>query len=135
MISIGAVFRGPELNESEIRSLILATTKATKEIRGPLQKGERPWVNAVFIVAGSLGKPDFDKLTYGEYSKKSKGLVVQIPILAEVVRREALVEFLMDSLHGANAMAFEFFRQQGEMFPLRDAEELVNRIAEQLQVL
>ncbi|MDR6411295.1 hypothetical protein [Paraburkholderia terricola] len=37
------------------------------------------------------------------------------------------------ALHGANAMAFEFFRQKGESFPLREAENLVVLTANRLR--
>lgn len=128
MISIGAVFKGPELQGSQIDRLILAASKALKEQRGTL--GQTPWVNAVFIIPGSLGSADFDELRYGDYSKKNKAVVVQIPVPKKVVEGSAdPVAFIVDALRGANAMAFEFFRRQGEEFPLRDAEALVDKIS------
>jgi hypothetical protein len=133
MISIGAVYRGPELKGSEINRLIMAINKALKEFRGQLKLGEVPWVNAVFVVSGSLGAADFEGLKYGDYSKKDKGVVVQIAIPTKIVEGEGLVDFLVDSLHGANAMAFEFFRQKGEEFPLREAEGLVSSVAKKFQ--
>lgn len=133
MISIGAVFRGPELNDSEIRRLIIVMSKALKDCGGPLKKGEIPWVNAVFVVSGSLGDAGFDELQYGDYSKKDKGVVVQIPVSTKVINGGKLVDFLIGSLQGANAMAFEFFRQKGEVFPLRDAEKLVSLTANRLR--
>lgn len=132
MISIGAVFKGPELQGSEIDQLIMATSKAVKEFRGTL--GQTPWVNAVFVVPGSLGKPDLDYITYGDYSKKDNAVVVQIPMPEKVAKGMAdQVTFIIDSLRGANAMAFEFFRQRGGTeYPLRDAEALVSKVAERI---
>lgn len=131
MISIGAVYDGPELQGSQISQLIMATSKAVKQLRGTL--GETPWVNAVFIVPGSLGEPDFDYIKYGDYSKKDKAVVVQIPMPRKVAEGADQVAFIVNGLHGANAMAFEFFRQRGgEEYPLREAEELVNQVAQRL---
>lgn len=128
MISIGSVFEGPELNDSKVRQLIMKISQHVKNTRGSLDKGKIPWVNAVFVVEGSLGAPDFDYLTYGDYSKKDKGIVVQIPVLNEALNGDNLEGFLIESLHGANAMAFEFFRQKGEDFPLKEAEALVKSL-------
>lgn len=125
MISIGAVYHGPELQGSEINRLIMSMSKALKEYRGPLEKGKEPWVNAVFVVPGSLGHAEIDGLEYGDYSKKEKGVVVQIAVPAKIISDGDLIEFLIGSLHGANAMAFEFFRKKGEAFQLREAENLV----------
>ena len=130
MISIGAHYKGPELRGSGLDRSIMAVAKALNELRGPLEKGKVPWVNAVFVVSGSLGKVDFNYLTYGHYSKKEMGVVVQIPVPLEISSRDTdLVPFVIDSLHGANAMAFAFFEEKGQEFPLREAENLVRSIA------
>jgi hypothetical protein len=129
MISIGAVYHGPELQGSEINRLVISASKALKELRGPLRTGETPWVNAVFVVSGSLDDVDFDGLEYGEYSKKDKGVVVKIAVPKSVLEAGGLPQFVIDGLHGANAMAFEFFRLRGESFPLREAEVWVKEIA------
>lgn len=131
MISIGAVYNGPELEGSQISRLIMATSKSVKELRGTL--GQTPWVNAVFVVPGSLGRPDFDDIQYGDYSKKDKAVVVQIPMPNKVAEGTAdQAKFIIDALRGANAMAFEFFRQRDEEFPLREAEALVAKVAERI---
>ena len=65
MISIGAVYNGPELKGYQIDHSIMAVTKVLKKFRGPLEKGEAPWVNAVFVVSGSLGEVEFNGLLYG----------------------------------------------------------------------
>ncbi|MGH8603929.1 MAG: hypothetical protein ACREXR_14515 [Gammaproteobacteria bacterium] len=134
MISIGAVYHGPELQGSEVNRLIMRTSKALKELGAAPKSDGRPWVNAVFVVSGSLDKVDFDGLEFGDYSKKDKGVVVKIAISEESIKRGGIASYLIESLHGANAMAFEFFRQKGENFPLREAEDLVAKAAKQLQV-
>jgi hypothetical protein len=134
MISIGAVFHGPELRDSQIDRLIMAASKALKELRDPLKTGDTPWVNAVFVVSGSLDEVDFEGLEYGDYSKKRKGVVVKIAVPKKVIQANELEKFVVNSLQGANAMAFEFFRQRGEEFPLREAEAWVADVANKLNV-
>src|SRR4051812_2388461 len=104
---------------------VMAASKALKEVRGELVKGCTPWVNAVFVVPGSLARVDFEGLQFGDYSKKDKGVVVKIAVPEKVLKEGQLTEFVVNALRGANAMAFEFFRQKEEAFPLRDADELV----------
>lgn len=106
----------------------MAITRALNELRGPLALGELPVVNAVFVVPGALGDAGFSGLVFGEFSHKDRAVVVQIAVPSELpVSSQA--GFVVDSLHGTNAMAFEFFRRRGETFPLREAEELVNAVA------
>jgi hypothetical protein len=128
MISIGAIYRGPELRESPFCAKLSDASVALRSLRDPSFKGRVPWVNAVFIVAGSLGDADFRGTAYGDYSKKDKGVVVQIAVPAEIAKSADPVPFIIDGLRSANAMAFEFFRQKGEEFPLREAEALVSKI-------
>ena len=42
------------------------------------------------------------------------------------------LEYLILELQGANALAFEYFRQRGIDFPLRQAEALVQAIKERV---
>lgn len=134
MISLGGRFRGPELKGSPFHQAHTATARALHELRGPLVLGSVPLVNAVFVVPGSLGDPDFDGLEYGDYSRKDKAIVVQIAVPRDVAAAGNPAEFIVGGLRGANAMAFEFFRQKGDEFPLRQAEEMVTAIAERLGV-
>jgi hypothetical protein len=128
MISIGAVYRGPELSDSPFQQAVRAAAKVLNAARGELTLGAVPVVNAVFVVPGSLGGTGFEGLNFGQYSKKDKAVVVQIPVPLEVVETVP-ASFIKDALHGANAMAFEFFRQKGDSFPLSDAEALVGLLA------
>jgi hypothetical protein len=131
MISIGTVYRGPELKGSDIWQSIMTVRKTLMEFRGVL--GESPWVNAVFIVSGSLGTPGFEGLEYGKYSRKDKAVVVQIAVPEEVVKAGNHVTFLLKSLHEANAMAYEFLKQKGVAFSLTDAEGIVDKAADRLR--
>lgn len=132
MIAIGAVYRGPELRGSMVNRSLMQLSTLLKEARGPEPLGAEPWVNVNFVVPGSLGKPNFDYLEYGEYSKQRNGIVVQVPVPDTGFDEAGFKQFLIDSLHGANAMAFEFFRQKGKTFGLRTAEELVRAVGQEL---
>jgi hypothetical protein len=132
MISIGAVYHGPELLGSEINRLIIKASTILKELRGPLKTGEAPWVNVVFVVSGSLADVDFEGLQYGQYSKIGNGVVVMVSVPTRVLRTSDLAKFVIESLQGANAMAFEFFRQKRESFQLREAEQWVELVAGRL---
>lgn len=134
MISIGAVYHGPELQGSEVNRLVMQASKALKELGAAPKSDGKPWVNAVFVFPGSLDQVDFDGLAFGDYSKKHKGVVVKIAVSEGAIRRGEFASYLIESLHGANAMAFEFFRQKGENFPLREAEDLVVKTAKRLHV-
>jgi hypothetical protein len=134
MISIGAVYHGPELLGSEINRLIIKASTILKELRGPLKTGETPWVNVVFVVSGSLADVDFEGLQYGQYSKSGNGVVVMVSVPTKVLRTSDLAKFVIESLQGANAMAFEFFRQKRESFLLREAEQWVELVAGRLPV-
>jgi len=132
MISIGAVFNGPELKGSALSKKLMETSAAIKDLRGSLDDGIRPWVNAVFVVPGSLGSPGFHGLIYGEYSKKNKGVVVQIAVPIDILSLEDPSSFIIEGLRGANAMAFHFFQEKGEDFPLAEAEFVVTKVQQRL---
>ncbi|WP_135212656.1 hypothetical protein [Vitreimonas flagellata] len=134
MISIGAVYRGPELKGAPINRVLMDVSAAIKGLRGPLQEAEAPWLNAVFVVPGSLGATGFRGLEFGEFSPTSKGLVVRIAVPSEVAGSNDPRQYVVDTLHGANAMAFEFFRQAGEDFDLPEAERLVRAVADRLRI-
>lgn len=130
MIIIGAELSGPELSGTPVDKAIRAVMKAELELNGDFKEGTVPAVNVVFCVAGSLGRPDWDHSQVGKYSAKSKLLLVQAAVPEEVVHSETALDYVTEELYGANANAFEFYRQKGMQFPLADAEKLVARIRE-----
>jgi hypothetical protein len=132
MISIGAIYNGPELKDSRINRALRATSKSVDALRGPLKLGDTPVVNAVFVVAGSFGPPGFDCPEYGKFSARDKAVVVQLPVPRSVLEGNDYTTFIVDSLRGANAMAFHFFEERGEKFPLREAEALVTSVGDHL---
>ena len=133
MIAIGGHYRGPEHRSSRIHA---ALDKAGEVIRclrpSDYAEGGKPWVNPIFTVAGSLGGPDFRDVRLGHFSKKEGGLVVEIAVPQSVVDADNLRDPIIHGLQMANAAAFHFFEEKGMKFPLREAEELVSKVKEQL---
>lgn len=134
MISIGSVYRGPELEGSAINETLRRAVKALRELRGQLVLGKTPLVNVVFVVPGSLGETDFSGLRFGDFSKKDKAVVVQVAVPPAEISNTNVGPFIIKSLHAANEMAAKFFQEKGETFALNDAEKMVSEIAKRMNV-
>ena len=133
MIGIGTVYRGPEHRDSRIGNALRKANSVIARLRPKdFRDGRVPWVNAVFVVAGSLGEPEFDDVRVGHFGKEDKGLVVEIAVPLSIVKSRNLRDAIVLGLRGANAVAFHFFDEKGMEFPLRDAEALVTRVGEEL---
>jgi len=135
MISIGSVLKGHELAGSPIDRAIVAAAKAAKELRGDFEFGRMPAVNVVFHVPGNLGRPDWDGLRGAKFSKQSHLFMVQVAVPREIVDAQSCAAYVVESLFGANALAFEFFRRKKIAFPLADAERLVVGIESSLKCI
>ncbi len=133
MISLGNVLKGPELSGSQVDRAIMAATKAAAELRGEFEFGSSPAVNVVFHVPGSMGSPDWDGLRDATFSRQQQLLMVQVAVPESVVESANPEEFVIESLYGANAVAFEFFRQKNMDFPLAEAEKLVASIESRMK--
>jgi hypothetical protein len=130
MISIGAHHGGPELRGTRIEVAITAAMRAAIELDESIDEGTVPALNVVFCTPGSVvGKPDWDHGRVAKYSPKSKLVLVQIAVPNDVVHSGTALDFVIGELHGANALAFEFYRQKKMDFPLAEAERLVMEIA------
>jgi hypothetical protein len=133
MIAIGGHFGGQELKESAIDRALLTAMRVVKLERSPAyDNGEIPYVNPVFVVPGSLSTPDFDDIQLGKFSRKDKSLVVEVSVPESVAAGQGIRDFIIEGLHMANAAAFHFFDDKGMKFPLREAEELVKKVGEEL---
>lgn len=128
MISIGAVFRGPELRESRIDRAIKSAGKAAERLRGAFEFGSSPAINVVFYVPGSIGRLDWEGMRDAKFSRQQQLLMIQVAVPEQIVQPTTPIMFVIESLHGANAVAFEFFRRKGMQFPLADAEKMVAEI-------
>jgi hypothetical protein len=107
----------------------------TSLCRGSFEFGASPAINVVFHVPGSLGSPDWDGIRDAKFSQRRQLLMVQVAVPSKLVSSPMLKEYLVESLHGANAVAFEFFRKKGLHFSLRDGESLVQKIKEHLDLV
>ena len=133
MIFIGSVLGGPELQGSPVDQQISELMDVAAELRGPFVLGSCPAVNVVFLVPGSRVEPDFDGLLDGTFSAAQQLLTVEVAVPEEELESETLTPFLVQSLQGANAVAFHYFDELGVNFPLREAEQLVQEIGDSMR--
>ncbi|MCX5677327.1 MAG: hypothetical protein NTX87_20275 [Planctomycetota bacterium] len=108
--------------------------KACKQIRGDWVEGSAPAVNVVFYVPGSLDTyGSLGQIEAARFSRKKKLLLVAVPVPPEVAQAGGSVEFVIDALHKANAIATEVFAHKGtEPFDLAKAEAIVEKVRESL---
>lgn len=126
MISLGNQYGGPELKGSAIRLLLQKIMQLVSDLRDEnYDDGTSPWVNIIFIVPGSLIKPDFSGMKTGFFSKKRKGLVIQIAVPQSVLDCGTEEPFAIESLMNAMDLADEYFRKKGLDFDLGGAKNLI----------
>jgi hypothetical protein len=135
MIGIGNQFGGPE--HLDKNCLIRATLDRAMNIASDLRAanyddGTKSWINPIFIVPGSISKPDFQGLKLGHFSRKKKGLVVMIAVPESVALGKAVPEFVVASLKDAAHVAAAHFKSKGISFPLDEAEQLIAGIEARL---
>jgi len=81
MIGIGVQMGGPEQEDALIRKMLVKAMNTASKSREPnYNVGTEAWINPIFIVPGSILKPVFEGYELGHFSKKEKGLVVQIAV-------------------------------------------------------
>ncbi len=103
--------------------------RAAIEARGDYKEGTVPAVNVVFYTPGSVGgTPDWERGHIAKYSTKRKLLLVQVGVPEEMVYAQTALDYVIEELYGANALAFEFYRGKKMDYPLADAEKLVGEI-------
>ena len=133
MISVGINLGGPE--RLPIEGLLRTAMKAIKSTRGEAYESHRlPGVNVVFYIPGSISDyEDLRKIEAARFSRKQKLLLVAVPVPKEEVESGGSVEFVIDSLHQANAIAAEVFARKGtEPFDLDSAEAIVEKVKQSL---
>ena len=143
MISIGLHYRGPEIDGSLLDRILSAALRAVAEVCGDFvvpgepppdsdltfEIGSAPAVNVVFYVPGSLGGFDIPKIAASRFSRKQKLLLVDVPVPEEVARAGGSIEFIVDALYQASAIAAEVFARKGtEPFDLAKARACVVRV-------
>jgi hypothetical protein len=133
MIAIGAVYGEPEQKGSAIDQAISAAMRAAAKLRAPWEIGHIPGVNVVFSVPGRLTSPDWEGLRDGKFSRKQQFLMIQVAVPREMVSSVETEDFIVESLHKANALALKVFHKKGIEFPLAQAHALVGRIENELK--
>jgi len=106
--------------------------KAAIECCGPAESFSGPAINAVFYVPGSLACPDWEGIRDARFSRKRQLQMVKVAIPPELVNSSDLKDYVLQSLHRANAVGYDFFRKKGLVFPIADANAVVDRIKERL---
>lgn len=126
MIGIGLDVGGPELRDSLIDRMLMAAMNIAAKVRDPnYDDGTEAWINPIFIVPGSVSQPEFEDYEYGHFSRKQKGLVIQIAVPKAVARGKGIPEFISGSLRDAVHMAAEFFSAKGISFSTLKAEKII----------
>ena len=129
MIGIGVQMGGPEQKDAPIKKALTSAMGIAERVRDPdFRSGDEAWVNPIFIVPGSLLKPEFEGYELGHFSKREKGLVVQIAVPEPVAKGEGIVEFIGESLREVIRLAASFFASNGISFSTLKAEKVVRAI-------
>jgi hypothetical protein len=156
MIVLGEFYGGPEWHESpfeifmrtvsDILERYTGTFHGGTDIAGPdlsprpkgrvFEVGSEPSVNVVFYVAGSIvgseGIPE--RIEAARHSRKQKWALVAVPVPSKVAKAGGSIEFVIDALHKANAIAADAFARKGpEPFNLKKADAIVDKAAKALQ--
>lgn len=129
-IAIGAQLGGPELEASKAASAIDRVKKAAIACQSDFVEGSAPALKVIFCVAGSSAQPDWDHGRVTKYLTEQQRLVVEAAVPKRVAESDSPLDYLIDELYGANALAFEFYRQNGMKYPLAEAEKVVAKIRE-----
>ena len=129
MIAIGNHFGGPEQKGTPIHiALNMAMKIAANERDYDYNDGSEAWINPIFLIPGSVSKPDFEGFKLGHFSKKEKGLVVQIVVPQSVADGGVIDDYIVQSLRHAVRLAADFFGLKGISFSPLKAEKIIMAI-------
>lgn len=148
MITIGVNYGGPEQKGAGIYNLLNAAMESIADERGPwvggddfglgdlqpaagkyFNVGSVPAVNVIFYIPGSvLTYSDLKQIEAARFSRKQKLLLVAVPVPPEMINSDKALDFVIDALHKANAIAAEVFaRKNVGTFDLREADAIVEK--------
>ena len=134
MIAIGVQMGGPEQKETPLRvALSKAMSTATVSRDPNYNNGMEAWINPIFIVPGSILKPEFDGYKLGHFSKKEKGLVIQIAVPQSVANGEDIQQFIVGSLREVVRLGSTHFASKGISFSTLKAERIILAIKSMLE--
>lgn len=133
MITFGIQMGGPEQRDSPIDRLLMRGAQIAVQSREPnYNDGIEAWINPIYIVPGSMWQAEFDGYKLGHFSKKEKGLVVQISVPKSVANGRGIVEFIGTSLREAVRLAAAHFASKGISFSSLKAEKIILAIEAEL---
>lgn len=133
MITIGNDYGGPELRGTELRKLFDNAGMTAMRVRDAnYDDGTEAWINPIYIVPGSIHKPDFEGYELGHFSKKEKGLVVKVAVPQSVAKGKGIAEFIGLSLREAVRLAAAHFASKGISFSTLKAEKIILAIEAEL---
>ena len=148
MITIGVNYGGPEQKGAGIYKLLSAVMRAISDERGPwvggddfgpgdpqpasgkyFKVGSAPALNVIFYVPGSLlTYRDLTRIEAARFSRKQKLLLVAVPVPPEMVNSSGALDFVIEALHKANAIAAEVFAKKNVgIFDLQKADAIVEK--------
>ncbi|MBP7002074.1 hypothetical protein [Amaricoccus sp.] len=134
MISLGVQFGGPEHSASIINRSLITAARIAVSVRDQEYKSlNEGWINPIYIVPGTVSKPDFEGCKLGHFSKKDKGLVVAIAVPQSVADGEEINSFIGLSLRNAAHIAAEYFKCNKISFSTLKAEKIILSIEAELQ--
>jgi hypothetical protein len=134
MIAIGIQMGGPEQKSLAIRNALLMAARIAIRERDPDYDSNREgWINPIFVVPGSVSKPDFTGVEIGKFSASRNGLVIKISVPDSVVAGENVTQFLISALRSAVELASEYFQKHGIVFSVMKSERLIRSIKSRLE--
>jgi hypothetical protein len=134
MVGIGVQMGGPEQEDSLIERMLMRAMNTAAKSREPnYSVGMEAWINPIFIVPGSILKPEFEGYKLGHLSKKRKGLVVQIAVPQSVADGEGIQQFIGESLREAVRLASAYFASKNISFSTLKAEKIILAIEAALE--
>lgn len=134
MISFGIQLGGPDQDGIAIDKALINAAQTAERVRASnYNDGTEAWINPIFIVPGSIWKPEFSGYEFGFFSRKKKGLVVKIAVPQSVVNGDGIPEFIASSLREAVRLAATHFASKGISFSTLKAEKIILAIEAGLQ--
>lgn len=129
MIGIGVHLGGPEQRGSAIDLGLRSAMNAASLVRADnYDDGTNAWINPIFVVPGSVSKPEFSGFKLGYFSAKKKGLVVVIEVPQAVADGVDIAAFVGSSLRHAVQLASMKFAKKRISFSSLGAEKIIMRI-------
>lgn len=134
MIGIGNDYGGPELKGAPINAMFDNAGMTAMRVRDAnYNDGTEAWINPIYIVPGSIHKPDFEGYELGHFSRKQKGLVIKIAVPQSVANGTGIPEFISTSLREAVGLASAHFASNGISFSTLKAEKIILAIEADLE--